>query len=200
MAWLLLPRKDMQIPVEITFHNLEASPALEALVREKVAYLERFSDRITSCRVAIEECHRQHRKGNTFRVRIDLTLPGKEIVVGRDPAANHAHEDAYVAVRDAFKAARRRLDDHTRQIRGRVKLHEPQRGSGTVRALFRQEGYGFIQTSQGREIYFHENSVQDGSFDALDQGEPVDFVEAEEAGEKGPQASAVFVRPATRPA
>lgn len=190
----------MQIPVEITFHNLESSPALEALVREKVAYLERFSDRITSCRVAIEERHRQHRKGNTFRVRIDLTLPGKEIVIGRDPAANHAHEDPYVAVRDAFRAARRRLDEHTRVVKGRVKAHEPQRGLGSVRILFPEDGYGFIETPEGREIYFHQNSVQDGAFDALQDGTKVEFVESEEPGEKGPQASAVFVRSNAREA
>jgi cold shock CspA family protein len=121
-------------------------------------------------------------------VRIDLTVPGTELVVSRDNGLNHAHEDAYVAVRDAFKAARRKLDSHTRRQRQQVKTHEVP-PHGRVSALFPEEGYGTIQTPDGREIYFHQNSVLNGGFDKLAAGSEVRFVEV--SGDKGPQASTV---------
>jgi ribosomal subunit interface protein len=109
--------------VQITFRDIDPSPALEAKIRERVARLERVFDRLTSCRVIVEAPHRQHTQGKLFHIRIDVTLPGHEIVVGRDPAEHHAHEDARVAVRDAFDALRRRLDEHARRQRGAVKAH-----------------------------------------------------------------------------
>ncbi len=111
----------MVLPLQITFHGLDPSPAIEAAVREHATRLERFSCDITSCRVLVEAPHRHHQQGNLFRLRIDLTVPGREIVVGRDPAEHHAHEDPYVAIRDAFDAARRQLEDHARIQRGAVK-------------------------------------------------------------------------------
>lgn len=108
----------MQVPVEIVFHNVDRSPAVEAAVRERVAKLEQFSESITSCRVTVEAPHRHHQQGNLFAVRVDLRFPGGEAVVNRSPSENHAHEDVYVALRDAFKAARRQIQDHERTLRG----------------------------------------------------------------------------------
>lgn len=113
----------MQIPVQITFRDMEPSPAIEQRVREKTAKLERFFDRITSCRVLIEAPHVHQHKGRLFHVRVDLTIPGGELVVSRNPSEHHAHEDVYVAIRDAFKAAERQLDEHAEKIRGHVKNH-----------------------------------------------------------------------------
>ena len=107
----------MQVPVEIVFHNVDRSPAVEAAVRERVAKLEQFSASITSCRVTVEAPHRHHQQGNLFAVRVDLHFPVGEAVVNRSPSENHAHEDVYVALRDAFKAARRQLQDHERRLR-----------------------------------------------------------------------------------
>jgi cold shock CspA family protein len=121
-------------------------------------------------------------------VRIDLTVPGTELVVSRESGLNHAHEDAYVAIRDAFKAARRKLDNYTRRQRQEVKTHEAP-PHGHVAQLFPEEGYGKIETPDGREIYFHKNSVLNGGFAKLVAGSEVRFVE--ESGEKGPQASTV---------
>jgi ribosomal subunit interface protein len=114
----------MQIPLEIVFHNVDRSPAVEAAVRERVAKLERFAENITSCRVAIEAPHRHHQQGNLYTIRVDLRFPGGEAVAHRSPDANHAHEDLYVALRDAFKAARRQLQDRQRIRRGDVKSHK----------------------------------------------------------------------------
>jgi ribosomal subunit interface protein len=180
----------MQIPLQVSFRNMDPSPAVEVVVREKAARLERFHERITSCRVIIEAPHRHHHKGKLYDVRIDIAIPGEEIVVQRSGAENRAHEDVYVAVRDAFDAATRRLQDYVRQANGRVKAHEVP-VHGTVLRLFPNKGYGFIETSEGEEVYFHRNSVVDGSFDDLDVGHEVRLVVAYGESEHGAQASTV---------
>ena len=113
----------MQIPIEISFHNLDRSAALEARVRELAARLERFSQQIIHCHVTLEAPHRHHHQGNLFDVNLRITVPGSEIVVHRAHPADQAHEDPYVALRDAFRAARRRLQDYERIRRGDVKTH-----------------------------------------------------------------------------
>jgi ribosomal subunit interface protein len=110
----------MQRPLEIRFHQMDPSPAVEARIRDKAAELERFSDRITGCRVVVEKEHRHHHKGNLFRVRIEIDAPGKELAVTRTGPRDHAHEDVYVAIRDAFNAAVRRLEDRVRERDGKV--------------------------------------------------------------------------------
>jgi cold shock CspA family protein len=125
-----------------------------------------------------------------------LTMPGhREVNISRDPGRNHAHEDLGVTIRDAFKAARRRLQDRVRRQRGEVKVHEPA-PNGTIARLIAEQDYGFIAAADGREVYFHRNSVANGKFEALQVGEKVRFVEA--MGEKGPQAT--YVAPAGRSA
>jgi ribosomal subunit interface protein len=113
----------MQIPLEIVFHNVDRSAAVEEAVRERAAKLEHFAENITSCRVTVEAPHKHHQQGNLYTVRVDLHFPGGEAVANRSPSANHAHEDVYVALRDAFKAARRQLQDRQRIRRGDVKAH-----------------------------------------------------------------------------
>lgn len=174
--------------LQITFRDVEPSAAVEAAIRGHMAELDRFYDRIVSRRVVIEMPHRHQHQGRLYAVRIDLHVPGREIVIGRTPSEHHAHEDVYVALRDAFEATKRQLEDHARRERGDTK-HHASAGEGRVARLFREHDYGFIDTPDGREIYFHRNSVVDGSFDRLASGTPVRFVE--EPGEKGPQASTV---------
>ncbi len=100
----------MNLPLQITFRDVTPSPAVEAAIRDKAAKLEHFGPRITSCRVSVEAPHRSQHKGNAFRVRIDITVPGgEEIVVAKEPDATH--DDVYVTVRDAFDAAQRQLQD-----------------------------------------------------------------------------------------
>ncbi|MBI4642020.1 MAG: HPF/RaiA family ribosome-associated protein, partial [Candidatus Tectomicrobia bacterium] len=120
-----------------------------------------------------------------YTVRIDLTVPGAELVVDRQEDA-----DLYVAIRDAFHAARRRLEDYARRQRGTVKVHEAA-PYARVSKLFPEEDYGFLETPNGREIYFHRNSVLHPGFNRLQIGTEVRF--AEEQGEKGPQASTVAI-------
>jgi len=179
----------MQLPLQISFRNMDVSPAIEARIREKAAKLDQFSDRIMSCRVVVECPRRRGHKGKLYHVRIDMTVPGGgEIVVNREAPQNHAHEDVYVAIRDAFNAAARQIEDHARKRRGEVKAHDVPL-HGTVVSLF--PDYGFVRASDGREIYFHRNSVVEGTFEDLAEGSEVRLVVAEKEGEKGPQASTV---------
>jgi ribosomal subunit interface protein len=179
----------MQRPLEIRFHQMPPSPAIEARIREKAAVLERFSDRITGCRVVVEKEHRHHHKGNLFRVRIEIDAPGKELAVTHTGPRDHAHEDVYVAIRDAFNAAVRRLEDHVRERGGKVKAHDVPL-HGTVRAIDHKGGFGFVDTAQG-EVYFHRNSVVEGRFDAIEPGSEVRLEVAERESDEGWQASTV---------
>lgn len=178
----------MQIPLQISFRGMEPSEAVEANVREKAEKLDHYFDRIMGCRVMVEAHHHHHHKGSIYHVRIDITVPGHELVVSREPTEHQSHEDVYVAIRDAFDAAKRQLEDHARRRRGDVKTHEGM-PEGQIARLMPAEGYGIIAAADGREIYFHRNSVVDADFDSLQEGQTVRFVE--EQGEKGPQASTV---------
>ena len=100
----------MQIPLQITIRDMAHSEALESAIRDKAAKLEQFNSRIMSCHVTAEQPHKHKTRGNPFTVRIDLKVPGKEIVVNRDH-----DEDIYVALRDAFDVARRQIEDHARR-------------------------------------------------------------------------------------
>lgn len=176
------------LPVQVTFRNMDHSDFIDAEVRKKAAELDRFSDRIMSCRVVVEAPHRRHQKGTLYDIRIDLTLPGKEVVVTRSGPLDHAHEDAHVAIRDAFLAATRQVEDHMRKRRGQTKAHETPT-HGTIARMF--PDYGFIETSDGREIYFHQNSVAGGEFKELNPGDEVRLVIAYDESPEGPQASTV---------
>ena len=113
----------MQQPLQIVFRNIPPSEALEARIREKAEKLAKLTDNILACRVTVEAPHKHHYKGLTYQVRIDLTLPGNELVASRDPGLNHAHENVYVALRDAFNALRRQVKHYRRQQQGKDKQH-----------------------------------------------------------------------------
>jgi len=115
----------MQIPLQITFRDMEPSTAVEAGIREKAGKLERFYDHIISCQVVVEAPHSHHHKGNLYQVRIDMTVPdGKLLVNHEHHHQDHSHEDVYVAIRDAFDAMKRQLEDYARKRRGKTKKHE----------------------------------------------------------------------------
>jgi ribosomal subunit interface protein len=178
----------MQIPLQITFRDMEPSPAVEAQIRERAGKLEQFFDRITGCHVVVGARHRHQHKGKLYALRIDLHVPGQEIIVDHVRLEDHAHEDVYVAIRDAFDAAARQLEDHVRRFRGDVKAHEVPL-HGKVLRLF--PDHGFIETTDGQEVYFHKNSVVDGRFDELAAGSAVRLVTAESESAAGSQATTV---------
>jgi ribosomal subunit interface protein len=180
----------MQVPLQIHFDNMDHSEAIEQAIREKLEKLERFAPDIVSCRVTVAAPHKHHRHGRLYHVAVDARVPGGEVVANRGPAEHHAHEDVYVAIRDAFNAAQRQLQDIVRIQRGKVKTHEPP-PEGTVAELHTGQNFGRISTADGRLIYFHRNSVIDADFDQLKVGTRVRF--HEETGAQGPQASTVHV-------
>jgi len=176
----------MDIPLQITVRNVEVSESTRALIRGHAAKLDRFYDRITACRVLVGVPQR-YRIGQpiAYSVRIDLVVPGGELVVRRKP-----RDDLVTAIQDAFDAVARQLQDHARVQRGDVKRGvAPERA--VVRRLFSYDGYGFLETPEGEEVYFHRNSVLDGAFDGLEVGTTVRY--AQEMGERGPQATTVAV-------
>lgn len=175
----------MKLSLQITARNFELTDAIKAEITEKVEKLEHFCDQILKCRVVVESPHRHSHDGKLYNVNIDLKVPGSEIVVKREP-----NEDLYVAIRDSFNAAKRKIEEYVSQQRREVKHHEeiPQ---GKISSLFPDKGYGFLSGADGSEIYFHENSVLNKGFEKLKVGMKVRF--AEEMGAKGPQASSVTV-------
>ena len=178
----------MQLPLQISFRQMEHSPALEATVREKAARLDTFASRIMSCRIVVEFAGKHHVYGNQYNVRIDITLPGGEVVATREPGEHKEYKEIAIALRDAFDAAARQLEDHVRRQRGDVKSHA-RMAHARVSKLVPSSDYGFLATPEGREIYFHRNSVLNEAFDRLRVGTEVAF--SEEEGEQGTQASTV---------
>jgi len=200
----------MKSQMQITFRNMKPSTEAEEWIREEVAKLETLYGRLMGCQVALEIPHRHHKRGSPYHIRIDLTVPGAEIVVKREPSLNararrlrepvsrkqtevHVpHKVLRQAINDAFKAAGRRLQDYARRQRGDVK-GQARLPEGRVSKMLPDEGYGFLTSGDGREIYFHKNSVLGRGFSKLKVGTIVRF--AEEEGEKGPQASSVRIDP-----
>jgi ribosomal subunit interface protein len=173
----------MRIEPQIRFVGIDRSDALEAAIRGRIARLERHAAGIVGCRVAVELDHRHPRQGRTVRVRVDLTLPGRELVVDRV-----ADEDAYVAMRDAFDDMGRRLEEAVRQRRGEIKHHAPEL-HGVIDRLDREAGFGFIRSSEGEEYYFGPTNLAGLRFEQIAVGDRVRFIV--EAASDGLQAHRV---------
>ena len=171
--------------LQLTVHNLELGEAYREDLKARAEELSNYYGNISRCRVVVEVPHRHRRDGAMYNVEIELRVPGSELIVKRQQ-----DKDLDIAIRDAFDSARRKLEDYARKQRGDVKLHE-EAPRAEISALLPDKDCGFLKTPDGREIYFHSHSVINRDFKRLKVGEKVRF--AEEAGEKGPQASTVTV-------
>jgi cold shock CspA family protein/ribosome-associated translation inhibitor RaiA len=179
----------MQTPVKIEFQGMEARPHIQAELAKHVDELEQRFGRVTACRVVLKGPGGHHRTGGLYEVNIRLALPdGREVNIDRTAQADERHSDLDFAINDAFKRARRQLQDQVRELQGQVKHHEGP-PVGTVVQLDPLGEFGLLETSDGQEIYFHRNSVLDGDYPNLAVGSHVTYFE--EMGEKGPQASTV---------
>ena len=156
-------------PIQITAKDISITPALETAIRKKADKLNQYYDRISSCRVVIEVPQKHKHQGKLYNVRIDITVPGKELVVTRK-----YDEDIYVAIRDAFDAISRQLEEHSRKRHGRVKKHNGLL-HGHVARIISQEGYGFIEGTDGNEYYFSVTNVSYPSFNQLMIGDAVEY-------------------------
>lgn len=185
----------MQFPPEIAFRGFEPDEWLKDTVRSEIDKLDDYFDRIVGCRVMVELPHQRREEGNPYHVRIELSVPGRNLVVSRSPKARERERETQMSALDeAFGAMRRRLEDYARELRGDVKRKQEQ-AHGRVWQLYpggaSGERYGFIRTSDGSDVYFHENSLLGSDFDHVEIGAEVRF--HEEQGDEGPQASTVRV-------
>lgn len=182
----------MKVPLEITYRDVPKTAAIETLVREKVAKLEKVCQQLSSCHIAVEKIHDRPNSGSPYRVRIDMTVPpGHELVADYHPGEAIQYEPLETVIRHAFDAARRQLVELNQRQQRHVKTHPAQEIMALVTRLFRADGYGFLRTLEGEEIYFHRNSVLHDDFDRLEIGTGVRF--ALEQGEEGPQATSVQI-------
>ncbi len=180
----------MQLPLEISYRGVPKSAEIDALVRAKAQHLDKFCDHISRCDVMIEQPNHAQHSGNPFHVRLDVTIPpGHELVSDERPAKHEMHEPLSKVVSDAFKHMERQVKDLVQRQRSEVKNHAEQHA--LITKLFPEEGYGFITDLQGRDVYFHRNTLVHGAFEELKIGAEVRFVETH--GEKGPQATTVQV-------
>lgn len=182
----------MRVPLEITFRGLSPKDEIKELIENKAAKLERVADNLISCRVAVELKQKKPQGGSPFRVRVNLRLPpGQELVVDSGETDGDVHDELSTIVRDAFETAIRRLKKRVEKQKTDIKEPSPPAAPGRVVQLFEEDGYGFIQTAGGREMFFHRRSLVGDDFDRLVVGAGVRFVE--ETGEKGPHASTVQI-------
>jgi cold shock CspA family protein/ribosome-associated translation inhibitor RaiA len=179
----------MQTTPQIQFQGMPGTVEIRDTINKHISELEQRWGRITACRIALKAPSQRHRKGGLYEVRIHLALPdGHEVNVQRTPPADERHSDPTFAIDDAFKHARRQLQDQVRRMQGQLKHHE-ETPIGTVIGIDPSGEFGFLKTADGQEIYFHRNSVLNDEFSRLHVGSRVTF--AEEAGEQGTQATTV---------
>lgn len=182
----------MEVPLEVSFRNLPHSEEIKALISERAQKLEEFCDHIISCRVAVEKPHEHQETGNPYRVRIELSVPPRhDIVIRKEPHKSEMHESLETVIRKAFDSAGLKLDRLNEKQKGRIKEHPHKEVNALVGKIYPGKGYGFLETIDGREIYFHKNSVLSDGFERLKKGTGVHYIEEE--GEKGPQASTVKI-------
>lgn len=179
----------METPVQIDFQGMDANPKVRGAIGKHVAQLEERFGRVTAGRVVLKGPGGHHRTGGLYEINIRLALPeGREVNIDHTPQNDERYADLDFALNDAFKRARRQLQDQVRKLQGQVKHHDGP-PIGTVSELDPLGEFGFIETGDGRAIYFHRNSVLNGGFAELKVGSRVTY--AEEMGDKGPQASTV---------
>lgn len=158
------------LPVQITIRGIPASSTLETLIRKRAEKLNHFFDRISSCRIVVEMAQKHKHQGKLYNVRIDVTVPGKELVV-----THKQDQDIHIAIREAFKALSRQLEEHSQKRHGRVKTHTDVMHGHIARMLL-EEGYGFINGADGNEYYFSVTNVAYPNFSQLSVGDAVEYV------------------------
>jgi cold shock CspA family protein/ribosome-associated translation inhibitor RaiA len=188
-------RKDypiMRVAPEITFRGLEKSSRMEAYILDKAAKLDEIHNGIISCRVVVERLQEHQHSGSPYRIRVVVRIPpGKELVGRHESVGGDSNERLQTAVNDAFEAVRRQLIKIKDKLQGKVKAVPEQELIGHVVSLFPEGGYGFLRTTEGREIYFHQNAVINNDFPRLEIGTGVRYFPSE--GDEGPQASTVKI-------
>lgn len=182
----------MNVPLEIAYRHVNKTETLEELIRRKTSKLDRICGYMSSCRVAVERDQKHQGTGDVFRVRVDLTVPpGHELTASKRSDEGGVHIDLPAVIRRAFDAIERPLRELVERQRGDQKIHPQQEVQGIVIKVIPEERYGFIRTLDGREIYFHRNSLVNEDFDNITEGTGVNF--EVQMGHEGLHATSVRV-------
>lgn len=183
----------MRNPVEISFHGVSRSAAIEDMIKKDAEKLERVCDDMVSCRVGIKLDQKSRATNNPFKITIEMRVPpGHNLVVTNSPENKGDSSDLKAVLKTTFKTAQRRLKQLVEKRQGDTKHHHEQEVVGIITKIFADEGYGFLRTLEGDEMYFHRNSVVNEQFDRLEPGTGVNYTAV--TGNKGLQASSVQVR------
>ena len=182
----------MQTPPEVIFHDVDRSPWVETYIGERVQRLDRFADGITSCRVSLTQEQASHHKGNRYSVMVEVRMPPNHDLAARKAKLIRDMPTQLPALINlAFGAIERQLKKTAQLRRGEVKQHHDGQLHGIVEKVF-DEGYGFLRAlDDGRQVYFHRNSVLHDDFETIAAGTEVRFTPQE--GDDGPQASSVQI-------
>lgn len=180
----------MEMPLEITYRGVEKTAELDGLIRDRAAKLEEFHDHIISCHVYVDRPQRHQQSGSSYVVRLDIRVPPEhEIVVKSNLGDGSIHDSVFKVITDTFDSAYRKVKKVREIQREDTKRHPEQQANAVVAEVLADQGYGFLEATDGRKIYFHRNSLTSGRFEDLKPGDSVHFTEKQ--GRKGPQASTV---------
>ncbi len=181
----------MDVPPEIAFRNVDPSDRLKALILEGIEKLEKVHPHLISCRTTVADTTPGRHSGNTYRVQLEMAVPNRTVIVDQSDPEAIEHQDVEQAIRQAFSIARNRLQEVKERSRGEVKTSRLPPHGRVTKLLVDDEGvrYGFLESREGRQIYFHEEALVDLDIEELEVGDEVRYAAAE--GEKGPQASTV---------
>jgi ribosome-associated translation inhibitor RaiA/cold shock CspA family protein len=179
----------MQIEPILSYHNIESSPAIDALVQRRIAMLESRDDRITGCDVTMEAPQKRKRHGRVFRVRLNLHLPGPDLSISREVAQGSAQDDLMLAVNRAFSAAEKALQKRKKVMAGIEVKHHPPVLHGVIEEFEPELGHGWLRADDGRSVYFQRDSLTSDDWARLSKGSRLRFRETE--GDKGPFAVSV---------
>ena len=184
----------VEFPLQITFRGIDHSAAVETAIRRRAERLARFSERIARLHVTVDMPHQHRHRGNHYAIHINITTPSGEVVVNRDPSLDDSHSDFQSVLRDTFDAAARHLESDAQrsQSTAQDRDHPP---PGRVTRIFPDQGYGFLTTPEGEEVYFNKNSVRGASFAQLSIGSEVTFTIAPEDADQGARAASVQLLP-----
>jgi ribosomal subunit interface protein len=186
----------MQIPAEIAFHNIESSESIEEAIRDHIARLERIYDRMTTCRVRVDQRNQNASHSIPPVVHIEISVPGSgDIVVAHE--AGHLQRkfqapDLRNAINEAFRVAELRLAKYKDKLTDRTEAHTHEAAhefTGQIAEMTPEKDFGFLMTKEGGLLYFHRNSLLSGDFDKLKRGDDVSYVE--DMGDTGPIATKV---------
>lgn len=179
----------MHVPIEIDYRNVNKTEALETRIRDRIAKMDKLSDKLSSCHLSVEKLHEHQDSGRRFRVRLVMHHPpGQELVVDRNSSGGDVHQEVHQVVDEVFDSAERKLKKLVDKLHGDVKSHPHQEPTAVIMEIHREAGEGRLRSVEGQELYFNRTTSPD-DFDHLDEGDGVSYIEAHT--EEGPYANSV---------